>query len=232
MQILALETTEAIGNLAAFSCGKMLLQMDLEPILRSAQSLAPGVKLLLEQVGWRPSDVQLVAVTTGPGSFTGLRVGVAFAKTFAYVVGAGVLGIDTLEAIVHGLPSDLPSVACAMDAQRGEVVANTFHRTGAGDFLSIGPNQRIDADAWLQSLPRGMAVTGPVLGKLANQLPEGIVAVDQRYWRPRASAVAQLAYRDYLAGRRQDLWNLLPVYSRRSAAEEKQVAAASARQEG
>lgn len=225
MRILALETTEAIGSVAAMADGKLLLQLDLDRSLRSAQSLAPAIKELLEGVGWRPAEVQLVAATTGPGSFTGLRVGVATAKTFAYAVGAEVLGIDTLATIAGGIPAEAlagsPAVACAVDAQRGEVVANTFHRNAAGEFAAEGPNRLIDADGWLASLPRGMAVAGPVLGKLAARLPEGLVAVDAAYWRPTAATVARLAHRDYQSGRRQDLWTLLPVYSRQSAAEEK-----------
>ena len=76
----------------------LLAELSLDHTQRSAQSLAPAIEALLTQVGWLPRDVQLVAVSVGPGSFTGLRVGVTTAKVFAYAVGAEVLGIDTLEA--------------------------------------------------------------------------------------------------------------------------------------
>jgi len=88
VRILALETTEMAGSLAAMHDGKLLAELELDPRQRTAQSLAPGMKTLLAKVAWRPADVELVAVTIGPGSFTGLRLGITTAKTFAYALGA------------------------------------------------------------------------------------------------------------------------------------------------
>ena len=77
----------------------MQLRLALDPARRSARTLAPGIRHLLADAGWTPRDVALVAVSIGPGSFTGLRLGVMTAKAFAYAVGAPVLGIGTLEVI-------------------------------------------------------------------------------------------------------------------------------------
>ncbi|MEX0712672.1 MAG: tRNA (adenosine(37)-N6)-threonylcarbamoyltransferase complex dimerization subunit type 1 TsaB, partial [Pirellulales bacterium] len=91
MRILALETSGKSGSVAVLRGDVLLAEEPLEPSQRSAQSLAPAMRQLLEAVAWTPRDVQLVAVTLGPGSFTGLRVGVTTAKTFAYAVGAVVV---------------------------------------------------------------------------------------------------------------------------------------------
>ncbi|NLF09025.1 MAG: tRNA (adenosine(37)-N6)-threonylcarbamoyltransferase complex dimerization subunit type 1 TsaB [Pirellulaceae bacterium] len=99
MRILALETSDKTGGAAAIDGCNVLAELTLDQNLRSAQSLAPAIKNLIEQVKWQPADVQLVAVTVGPGSFTGLRVGVTTAKIFAYAVSAEVLGVDTLESV-------------------------------------------------------------------------------------------------------------------------------------
>ncbi len=104
MRILALETTDKIGSVAAIHDDNMLVELNLEPARRSAQSLLPAMHDLLQRVGWRPEDVQLVAVSIGPGSFTGLRVGVTAAKVFAYCVRAEVMAVSTLEAIAAGVP--------------------------------------------------------------------------------------------------------------------------------
>ncbi len=221
MKILALETTEKIGTVAATLDGSLLAEANLEPTQRSAQSLAPAMLALLKQVGWQPGDVQLVAVSHGPGSFTGLRVGVTAAKIFAYAVGADILGIDTLEAIAAASPEDVDSVSTVMDAQRGEVVAQRFDRRPDGQWMADGPRQLIDVDVWLSGLPRGIAVSGPILGRLTDRLPSHVRVLESCYWLPRAAVVAQLAARDYVLGRRDDLWKLGPIYSRRSAAEEK-----------
>ncbi|HBO44409.1 MAG TPA: tRNA (adenosine(37)-N6)-threonylcarbamoyltransferase complex dimerization subunit type 1 TsaB, partial [Planctomycetaceae bacterium] len=88
MRVLAIETTERVGTVALSEGDRLVVQRSLDAGQRSAQSLAPAVVQTLADAGWKPEDVELVAVTVGPGSFTGLRVGVTTAKTFAYGVGA------------------------------------------------------------------------------------------------------------------------------------------------
>jgi len=101
------------------------------------------------------------------------------------------------------------------------VVARSFHRGPDGCFLPADTAALIDVDAWLQGLAPGAVVTGPVLRKLADRVPSGVMVLDQRYWSPTAGNVARLAARLYAAGRRDDIWSLVPHYSRRAAAEEK-----------
>jgi tRNA threonylcarbamoyladenosine biosynthesis protein TsaB len=254
LKILSLETTDLTGSVAAGDGSKVLLELELNPQQRSAQSLAPAIRSLLQQVGWQPAEVQLVAVTVGPGSFTGLRVGVTTAKTFAYAVGAEILGIDTLETIAANITvtqkragassppaleqetianedfSLLSQLEVVLDAQRGEVVTCSFSPSDDGWFHPAGQQRLVPIDPWLAELSlrgRGrpgsqdIAVTGPILKKLQSRIPPGIMVLDERFWHPRAAQVARLAARDYAAGRRDDLWTLLPHYSRRSAAEEK-----------
>jgi len=221
MRVLAIETTERVGSLAAMCDRNLLAQLDLSRQQRTAQSLAPGLRTLLKEVGWQPGDVELVAVTIGPGSFTGLRVGLTTAKTFAYAVGAEILGVDTLQTVAAGAPGDINALSVAVDAQRGEVVAGSFQRGQDGWFAPTGKAQLIDADKWLSGLAPGAVVTGPVLRKLSDRVPENLRVLEPQYWLPRAANVARLAARDYAAGRRADLWALVPCYSRRPAAEER-----------
>ncbi len=220
MNILALETTERIGSVAAMSDGKLLLELNLDPRQQSAQSLAPGMRALLEKVGWRPADVDLVATTVGPGSFTGLRVGVTAAKSFAYSIQADILGVDTLEAIAARAPAHVQTLRVAVDAQRGQVVAGAFRRGEDGWFHPAGSATLVDVDAWLDGLPAGACVTGPILRKVADRAPRHVTVLDPQYWAPTAGAVARLAARLHAAGQRDDVWTLVPRYSRRSAAEE------------
>jgi tRNA threonylcarbamoyladenosine biosynthesis protein TsaB len=221
MRILALETTDKTGSVAALCDTNLLAELTLDHRQRSAQSLAPAIQTLLNQLGWLPSNVQLVAVSVGPGSFTGLRVGVTTAKVFAYAVGADVLGIDTLQAIATAAPPETPILWAAMDAQRDEVVAQCFGPAAAGRRPSVTPQQLMPIDTWLAHLTPGVAVTGPVLEKLLDRLPSGVEVLDRRYWTARAAAVGCLAARYYAEGRRDDLLKLVPHYCRRSAAEEK-----------
>jgi tRNA threonylcarbamoyladenosine biosynthesis protein TsaB len=221
MNVLALETTERVGSVAAMADANLLCELRLDPQKRSAQSLAPGIETLLDRVEWQPSDVDLVATTVGPGSFTGLRVGVTTAKSLAYSVGADILGVDTLDVVAARAPRSVQILSVAVDAQRAEVVAQTFERGQDGWLRPTGLAGLVDVDAWLGSLAPGTCVSGPVLRKLADRVPDRATVLDPQYWAPSAAAVARLAVRDYDAGRRDDVWSLVPRYSRRSAAEEK-----------
>ncbi|MGN1273415.1 MAG: tRNA (adenosine(37)-N6)-threonylcarbamoyltransferase complex dimerization subunit type 1 TsaB, partial [Thermoguttaceae bacterium] len=96
MKILAFETIEMSASAALLDDENVLASTTLPPQQRSAQYLAPAVRDLLAQTGWKPTDVQLIVVSQGPGSFTGLRVGITFAKIFAWAVGADVIALNTL----------------------------------------------------------------------------------------------------------------------------------------
>jgi tRNA threonylcarbamoyladenosine biosynthesis protein TsaB len=153
MRILALETTDKTGSVAALADDKPLAELILDRTQRSAQSLLPAINSLLGQIGWRPADVQLVAVSIGPGSFTGLRVGVTAAKVLAYAVGAEVLGVNTLETIAANCTdTDCNQVSVVIDAQRGQLVVQSFARQADGCFAPAGPEELVDADAWLARL--------------------------------------------------------------------------------
>jgi len=221
MRLLAIETSESVGSVAALESGNLLIERDLSRQQGSAQSLAPAIQELLREVGWRPGQIEVVAVTVGPGSFTGLRVGVTMAKVLAYSVKADVLGVDTLEAIAAGCPAEIDHLVVAMDAQRGQVVAGTFRRGQDGWFSACEPWQLADLEAWLAALPPGTAVAGPVLQRVPHTLPEGLRVLDSQCWFPKASWVGRLAARRYAAGERGDVWSLVPRYYRRSAAEER-----------
>lgn len=234
MRTLALETTALTGSLALLEEDRVIAERALPDGQRSAQSLAPTIESLLTEQRWTMKSVQLVAVAQGPGSFTGLRVGVTTTKTLAYAIGAEVLGVDTLEvlaaavgqasspAIDHVRQAGTPGprrIHAVLDAQRNQLFAAAFSWSSDDIFpVRESPTEIVDLAPFVATLQPGDVVVGPVVAKLASSLPENIVPIIQE---PRASAVGRLAYRDYAAGRRDDLWKLAPLYYRLSAAEEK-----------
>jgi tRNA threonylcarbamoyladenosine biosynthesis protein TsaB len=221
MNVLALETTEAAASLAAFRDGNLVLEINLDTKQRSAQALAPGVRELLDRARWRAADLDLVAVSMGPGSFTGVRVGVTTAKVLAYTAEAEVLGVETPAAIAAAVPDEVQELSVVLDAQRGELVTQRFHRGPDRQMKAQKPWQLMTIEAWLASLDPSVAVAGPILRRLADRLPGQVKVLDRAFWVPRAATVGRLAMADYALGRRDDLWKLLPIYFRRSAAEEK-----------
>jgi tRNA threonylcarbamoyladenosine biosynthesis protein TsaB len=245
--ILAFDTSGFAGSVAVLDGSRILHEIALDADRGSARTLAPAIAGALKNAGLEPAQIKLVATTVGPGSFTGLRVGVTTAKTFAYAVGAEVLGISTLEAIAHGVPPGLLTgeareIQAVLDAQRRELFVGRFHSAdsqGADNpvcqpdnlpaLARIEPNQIIAADQWLASLASGTIATGTGLTKLEPRLPSGVIAVPDSDRQPRAIIVGRLAWRDYQRGRRDDLWKLAPVYLRPSYAEEKAAKTTSRR---
>jgi len=224
VRILALETSERIGSVAILDSGALLGETRLNPAERTASSLAPAIAELLSQVAWKPSNLELVAVNVGPGSFTGLRQGVTMAKTLAYSLGIEVLGVHTLESIGMAAPAEVERLAVAIDAQRQQVFAGELVRNDEGLLRIVGELQILDNDAWLGQLAPGTHVSGPALKKIAASAPGTLNLLPESLWLPTAQAVGLLAYRDFSSGRRQDIFGLLPQYYRLSAAEEHRLA--------
>jgi tRNA threonylcarbamoyladenosine biosynthesis protein TsaB len=220
-KILALETSGTGGSVAALSGNEVLRELLLDPALRSAKSLAPAIRELLSQVGWHPRELELIALPTGPGSFTGLRVGVMTAKTLAYATGAQVLGLGTLEVIAQQAPPIVEPLVVVLDAQRKQLFVQSFARDGQQRWRAITAVSIENIDEWLVSLQFGTVVTGPPLGRLRGRLPTGVSTADPSLWDPRASTVGRLAAERFAAGMHDDVWSLAPNYHRRSAAEEK-----------
>jgi tRNA threonylcarbamoyladenosine biosynthesis protein TsaB len=224
VHVLALETSGFSGSVAAADGDRLLAEITLGPRQRTGQALAPAMRDLLSQVHWEPKDVELVAVTQGPGSFTGLRVGITTAKGFAYAASAQILGVDTLEVLASQVPVEYPSLDVVMNAEREQLFAARFEPDDSHNNRSwrmVVPTRIIDRVIWIESIGPKVAVTGPALESVAELLPHDVPRVSASLWQPQAAAVARIAWRDYQAGRRDDVWKLLPNYYRDSAAEEK-----------
>lgn len=226
-RILAIETSGHSGSVALGLGDVLLAERELPGDRRTARMLAPAIHDLLAQAGWKPDAVTLVAVSIGPGSFTGLRLGVTTAKTFAYAIGAEILGLDTREVLAAPLPVDSArghSVYTVLDAQRGEYFVGRFvaETPGGPRILQTGNVVQSEAE-FLASLAPGDVVVGPVLPKLSARLPDGVLAAPQETWQPLARGMLALALRDWKTDRRDDVFKLLPQYHRLSAAEEKRL---------
>lgn len=224
-RILALETSGRQGSVALLTdngnVARVIGQVILGDKERTAQVLAPAMKKLLASAGCSPKSIELVAVTIGPGSFTGLRIGVTTAKAFAYSVGAEVVAVNTLDVLAAQAPTAPEPVWAILDAQRQELFAACYAAETEDSINTIHKTKIIPQDAWLASLQAADRVTGLALKRLAARLPAGVVAMPEDLWQPLAATVGQLAWRAYQSGQRDDLWKLAPNYYRASAAEEK-----------
>ena len=228
MKILALETSSRVGSIAVYDSESYVAAVDLPESMRTAESLVIGIQELIEQCGWNVADLELIAVTQGPGSFTGLRLGCVTAKVLAYAINAQLVGVNTLKVIASSVEPGAP-LWCVMDAGRDQCfVARYAMETQRLDETI--PCAIMSIEDWLDRLEKNDRVAGPLLEKISPRLPREVTPLANEYWRPRASAVAQLGRQKNKQGQSDDLWDFSPHYYRLSAAEEQQTSAARQRQ--
>jgi tRNA threonylcarbamoyladenosine biosynthesis protein TsaB len=237
MRILAIETSGQAGSVALLLGTSDTLQLVRDAAVsggtRTAQALAPLTKDLLARAEWPADSIELVAVAVGPGSFTGLRIGVTMAKTFAYAVGAQIIGVNTLEIVAQQAQNVVGPLWAVMDAQRQELFAAKFAAGGEPSLTTMEVETRILSQTeWIAALELGDVVTGSGLRRLAAPLPAGIVMADEELWQPTAATVGRIAWQNFQAGRRDDLWKLVPKYYRPSAAEEKMTGSLGDKEKG
>lgn len=181
---------------------------------RSARTLAPAISAALADRGWRPDSLATVAVAAGPGSFTGLRVGVTTAKVFAWGVGAAILAVDTLDTLARGAagPTDASARLWAvLEAQRDELFVARFE-ADAGVWRRATPTHRLLRSAFAASLAPGDRVAGPLAAIWGGDPAE-----------PTAADVLHAAHDRWRAGGVDSVFSVVPAYHRASAAEEKRA---------
>ncbi|RLA79201.1 MAG: tRNA (adenosine(37)-N6)-threonylcarbamoyltransferase complex dimerization subunit type 1 TsaB, partial [Deltaproteobacteria bacterium] len=118
MRVLGIETSTDMGGVALVEDGVLRAEWTWNLPRGHSVRLIPAVEAVLKGLDWRVEDLDGVAVGVGPGSFTGLRIGLATAKGFALALGKPIVGIPSLDAMVYGLPSSRPLCAIT-DAKRG-----------------------------------------------------------------------------------------------------------------
>jgi tRNA threonylcarbamoyladenosine biosynthesis protein TsaB len=218
-RLLILETSSRTGQVAVALGDEIRGVRRLDEARRHARDLAPATAALLAEQGWRPRAVQAVIVSRGPGSYTGLRIGIMSAKTFAYATGCAVIAVDTFAAIARQTPAAFSRVDVLADAQQDKIYVQSFARTTDAWQSSSALAIRPFAD-WLAGRDAAAGVTGPGLHKWAARLPAEVPQVDASLWEPQPVSLLHIGLARFLAGERDDSWTLEPLYLRPSSAEE------------
>ena len=126
MFTLAFETTSMPAGVAILSGEDLLEERRLDRGTKHGVGLLPAAQALIQAHTQGPSDISLVAVSLGPGSFTGIRIGISAARTFARFAGARIVGVPTLDALADEAPSGHERMAVALNAGRGRAYGAIF----------------------------------------------------------------------------------------------------------
>lgn len=224
MRILAFETSAKAASVALAEDGKLLASGYQNTGMTHSQTLLVMAEDLLKQCGLTPRDVDAVAVAAGPGSFTGVRIGMAAAKGFAWGRELPCFGVSTLEAMaLH--PGIYEGIICpVMDARRSQVY-NALFRAERGAITRIAEDRAIslaELGEELKKIPQPIFLVGDGSNLCYNTLKEsvpGLVLPPEHRMHQRAEGVALAARMQMAAGLTGDAAALTPNYLRLSQAE-------------
>ncbi len=223
MRILAIETSTMLGGIAIVDDKGLISEIRLNVSVEHSERLVPEIEHLLQSSGLSIHDIDALAVSAGPGSFTGLRVGMATVKGLAFASGKPVIAVSTLEAMAWNFPYSRYPVCPVLDARRNQVFM-ALYRWEDGDFITLkGPS--VTGREEFVDLIRSMVDSENVIltgngyhffkGKDQFLIPPGHLLV------PSPCSVGFLGLRLAKEKKFSDPLKLTPLYLRRSQAEER-----------
>lgn len=204
MNLLAIDTTTQTGSIALLEEEKIISEKILDLQVTQVEKLLPAVALLFRETGWDFERLEGLAVSIGPGSFTGLRIGLATMKAFAQVHNLPLIGVSSLEALAHNAHESKKPVAAVLDAKRKEVYAAVYQFSDGHIDKILLKEQAIAPDLLCNTLKK----FGPPL----------IVGHGGKEMQIRAGWVGRLALDRLKRGEGRDWRRLTPNYLRPSDA--------------
>jgi len=234
LAILAVETSSAICGVALLdvNSGRILYESNRELVRLHSKELLPMIDRAMQETGITPGGIDAVAISAGPGSFTGIRIGFATVKALAWCWDVPVCPVGSLDVIASNAPAG--TLACpVVDARRDLLYSAVFvrgpkpcdteeiHPAGAYLASEIAKHTAIQA----MRLGRKVVLLGDALGLVEaafdQSLPESVDVLTQGEWYPRAGNLAVLSLRRFREGLVSPAQDVKPTYIRRSEAEDK-----------
>jgi len=206
--ILAVETSSRVGSVALALGPTLLAQTTFSAPLQHSTEVFPAISCLLDRFGRTPGDIAQIHIAIGPGSFTGLRIAVAMAKTMHLANAASIVTVDTLDVIAANIgdgPGAPPlqdsdnisfdRIAAILDAKRGEFYAAVYDRADrpqrAGETAFTGEGYEIPAPGnciWRKIAPDSLITAGELIERFTGDRPLGVLGDGLLYHRDKFTA--------------------------------------------
>jgi tRNA threonylcarbamoyladenosine biosynthesis protein TsaB len=221
MRVLGIETATERGGVALFDGKRIAGRVSLGKGMVHGKQLVVSIRRMLSRAGWRIGQIELVAVDAGPGSYTGVRVGLATAKVLAYACRAEIIGVCSLDAMARAVPLKSGVVCPALDARWNQVYAAVYRRDGKATDCVIPP-RAVAPEELRAEIPAGAVMVGGGLKTYGALFPEPEYAWGaERFWHPHADMIARTGFEMFTGGRRDDVMKIVPSYLRLTEAEMK-----------
>ncbi len=226
MKILAVDTSALTLSVALAEDNKPVAQTTLNTGHTHSETLLPALERLMDFASWKVSDIDLFAVSEGPGSFTGVRIGVSFVKGLAFG-GKTCVGVSTLEALAYNLLGFKGIISPVMDARRGQFYNALFISDGK-TLTRLCEDRAVSAQELEKELEKYSDTSVYLCGdgyEIARKMlkNENIEITPEALVKQNAYSVAMVALKEYENGRTVDDSTLSPTYLRVPQAERERL---------
>lgn len=225
MLTLAIDTATKVCTVALCRERELLAEYTINMGMTHSEGLLPQLEQLLARTGVEKKDIGLLAVSMGPGSFTGLRIGLATAEAMAYAWQCCLHGVDTLKALAYNIQLEGIVLSPVLDAQKGNFY-QALYQWQNGQLVELAPVAVVNAQEALERIAlQGtpallMGECERLVKKVPDGLPTWVREAPVALRMPRASSVAWAALDEFDPETDKKIFGLEPYYIRRSEAEE------------
>jgi tRNA threonylcarbamoyladenosine biosynthesis protein TsaB len=219
---IAIETSGRVGSIAIVRDDIVSTEEQFPHGLQHAAQVVAIIDRMTRAAGWRPSDVEHLYVSVGPGSFTGLRIAVTLAKSMWLATGAKIVAVPTVRVLAENAPPDARNLVIVLDAKRGQVFTAAFARS-SGSWVEREPAHLDTLAGMIDRSPRPVHLLGEGIPYHEENIPRdpGVIVTPAESWRARAAAVAKIGIQLASRGEFADPMTLIPIYIRLPEAVEK-----------
>ncbi|MDD4893701.1 MAG: tRNA (adenosine(37)-N6)-threonylcarbamoyltransferase complex dimerization subunit type 1 TsaB [Candidatus Omnitrophica bacterium] len=215
MKILGIDTSTRFLCIGIYD-GSRIYEYNLDLNRNLSALLTPTINRILNALGWQASDIDYFACGLGPGSFTGMRVGIAAIKGLAFSLNKPVVGIPTLDILAKNASIHGAYVIPVVDAKRNLIYTSIYRNKDAG-VKRIKPYMLLTADEFIKKAKiKGEAV---ILGDAVNLYKQKLLAgmkrimiLDKDYWYPRAGNIINLAIERIKDKKINNAFDIEPIY--------------------
>jgi tRNA threonylcarbamoyladenosine biosynthesis protein TsaB len=194
-----METSAARGGVALLRDTETVAEQSFEAGLVHGREVAPAIKEVTDRAGIPLGDIDLISVDIGPGSYTGVRVGIATAKALAWALGRKLAAVVSLDALAEAAKELGEVIVPVLDARREQLYSATYSSKAGVVTRNAGP-AILDLEGFIETAPRPAVLLGDAIARFPEHFPEkkGVTYAAEQFWTPRASVIAELGSRAVL----------------------------------
>jgi len=222
MIVLGIETSSTCGSVAVVEDRKVLGELFFNTGRKHSTKIVPSITNLLSTVGLDKADLEGIAVTSGPGSYTSLRIGISIAKGLAYSFDIPLIGISTLQCVAFNSIISPHLICSLIDARKGELYSALF-RYNTGELERISEDQIVSIDYLCQAIDEKTVLIGDGLylykSTFVDRINGLVLFAPEHLCYGRASSCAILGIDNFKKAKRDEVNTLVPKYIRQADAE-------------